>query len=208
MRRLAMKLVLLLAALSFVYTHTTERQIDPQTKIFLNTFCSQDSNLADISLEEFRADDQLFEPEKSLPVSNIKDISIAGDHGPFSLRIYHPEKSEELLPIVLFLHGGGWVWGNLNSHDGFCRELCTRARIIVVGVDYHRAPECKFPAAINDCYTAALWIARHGVEWGGDITRVGIMGDSAVASRSSGLLYGKRSWGAAIALPNSTISGA
>ena len=140
--------------------------IDPQTRAFLDEYCTQEINLADIPLEAFRADEILFEPEKSIPVFNVYDITINGSYGPFAVRVYHPEESAEALPVLLFLHGGGWVWGGLNSHDAFCRELCMKAKVIVVAVDYHQAPENKFPAAIIDCYTAACWVANNADQFG------------------------------------------
>ncbi len=155
------------------------RTIDPQTRTFLDAYCAQDIHLAEIPLVEFRADETLFAPEQPMPVFNAQDISIEGDYGPFALRIYQPKQSDNPLPMLLFFHGGGWVWGSLNSHDGFCRELCMRASVIVISVDYHRAPEYKFPAAISDCYTAVCWVAQNGKQFGGDTSRIGVIGDSA-----------------------------
>lgn len=153
--------------------------IDPQMQAFIETFCKQDVNLADIPLEQFRADEELFEPDYSIAIYKVQDLTIEGKYGSFPIRIYTPEKTDKALPIILFLHGGGWVWGSLNSHEGFCRELSTRTHSLVIAVDYHRAPEYKFPAAITDCYTAACWIAQHSAEFGGDVRHIGVMGDSA-----------------------------
>jgi acetyl esterase len=79
----------------------------------------------------------------------------------------------------LLFHGGGFIAGSPDSHDGGARELCALAPAIVVSVDYRLAPENKFPAAAEDCHAALLWAAAHATELGGDSTRLAITGDSA-----------------------------
>ena len=84
-----------------------------------------------------------------------------------------------MLPLLVLFHGGGFIAGSIDSHDGGARELCAQARAIVVSVDYRLAPEHKFPAAAEDCHVALLWVAAHAAELGGDSTRLAITGDSA-----------------------------
>jgi len=100
--------------------------------------------------------------------------------GEIPLRIYTPDDAAgEALPLLLLFHGGGFIAGSPDSHDGGARELCAQAHAIVVSVDYRLAPEHKFPAAAEDCHAALRWAAAHAAELGGDPTRLAITGDSA-----------------------------
>ena len=99
--------------------------------------------------------------------------------GEIPVRIYTPDGGGEPLPVLVLFHGGGFIAGSPDSHDGGTRELCAQARAIVVSVDYRLAPEHKFPAAAEDCYAALLWAAEHAAELGGDPTRLAVTGDSA-----------------------------
>jgi acetyl esterase len=103
-----------------------------------------------------------------------------GFGGEIPVRIYTPDNpTGAALPIVVLFHGGGFIAGSPDSHDGGTRELCAQAGAIVVSVDYRLAPEHKFPAAAEDCHAALLWAAEHAAELGGDATRLAITGDSA-----------------------------
>ena len=81
--------------------------------------------------------------------------------------------------MVVWLHGGGWVTGTLETHDQLCRQLCDASDTIVVSVDYRLAPEAKFPAAVDDCVAAWTWVNDHADELGGDPARIAVGGDSA-----------------------------
>ncbi len=103
------------------------------------------------------------------------DINIAPQ---LKIRLYRP--SEKInLPIILFYHGGGWVVGSINSHDNICRKLANRASAIVISVDYRLAPENKFPAAVEDAFTALKWAHAGARSFGGDPGRIAVCGDSA-----------------------------
>jgi acetyl esterase len=82
-------------------------------------------------------------------------------------------------PVVVFFHGGGWVAGNLETHDPYCRALAKEAGVLVVSVDYRLAPEHKFPAGLEDCLAATEWVLAHAGELGSDASRVMVGGDSA-----------------------------
>lgn len=112
------------------------------------------------------------------PVKSVEDRVIPGPAGDLPIRIYWPDATGPL-PIVLFLHGGGWTIGNLESYDGQARTLCNQVEAVVVGVDYRLAPEHPYPAAFDDCVAAVRWVAAHAEELGGDPARLGLMGDSA-----------------------------
>jgi acetyl esterase len=83
------------------------------------------------------------------------------------------------LPVVVYFHGGGWVLGNIESHEGICRALANAGGVIVVTVDYRLAPEHRFPAAAEDAYAATRWAAEHAAGFGGDPRRIAVAGDSA-----------------------------
>ena len=94
------------------------------------------------------------------------------------MRIYTPQGSGPF-PVLVYFHGGGWVIGNVDTHDPTCRTLTNAAGCVVVSVDYRLAPEHKFPAAVDDCYAATQWVAANAAAINGDSSRIAIGGDSA-----------------------------
>ncbi len=116
--------------------------------------------------------------DKPEHVHAVEDRSVPGPDGPLRLRIYRPSNHANL-PGVVFFHGGGWVMGNVQTHDVYCRALTNAAQMIVVSVDYRLAPEHKFPAAVEDAAAATNWIVQHAAELDVDPTRLAVAGDSA-----------------------------
>jgi acetyl esterase len=112
------------------------------------------------------------------PVAEVVDRTIERPGGPLGVRIYRPDRSATL-PVLVFFHGGGWVLCDLDSHDPVCRALANQVGCVVVSVDYRRAPESRYPAAVEDAYAATRWVARHADELGVDPDRLVVMGDSA-----------------------------
>ena len=117
-------------------------------------------------------------------VASVQDRRIPGPAGEIPIRVYAPE-SRVPQPILVYFHGGGFVIGNLASHDPLCRLLAARIPAIVVAVDYRLAPEHPFPAAAEDAYAAARWVAEHAREIGGDPGRIAVAGDSAGGNLSA-----------------------
>jgi acetyl esterase len=115
------------------------------------------------------------EPEQ---VARVDDHHVPGPGGSIPVRIYTPEASGAR-PGVVYFHGGGWVIGNIESHDGVCRMLARRSGAVVVSVDYRLAPEHKFPAAVDDCHSATVWVAENAAKLGIDPGRIAVAGDSA-----------------------------
>jgi acetyl esterase len=115
------------------------------------------------------------------PVGMVRDLSIPGDGGHrMAARAYTPRHAPAgPLPTLLFIHGGGWVAGDLEAYDPTCRELCNASGCLVVAIEYRLAPEHKFPAAPLDCYSALLWLASNAAWLGGDPHRIAVSGDSA-----------------------------
>jgi acetyl esterase len=115
------------------------------------------------------------------PVAAVADLAAAGPAGPIPLRLYRGQGATEARPqpALIYFHGGGWVIGDLESHDQVCRALANAASSIVVAVDYRLAPEHKFPAAAEDAMAALEWIASNAARLGIDAARLAIGGDSA-----------------------------
>jgi cation diffusion facilitator CzcD-associated flavoprotein CzcO/acetyl esterase/lipase len=115
------------------------------------------------------------------PVGEVGSGALQGADGPLPYRLYRPATSGPH-PIVVYFHGGGWVLGDEQSDDPFCRDLCRRSGMIVVSVGYRHAPEHRFPAAAEDGYAATKWIAEHAADLGGIPGPVSVAGWSAGAN--------------------------
>jgi acetyl esterase len=113
-----------------------------------------------------------------IAVASVTDLSIPGPAGPITARHYRPTKAAGA-PVLVFYHGGGFVVGDLDTHDSVCRRMCRDADIHVLSVDYRLAPEYKAPAAVEDAYAAYRWALDHVGELGADPGRVAVGGDSA-----------------------------
>jgi acetyl esterase len=111
-------------------------------------------------------------------VGRVEDRSIPGPDGDIPIRIYTPD-SDGPHPVVVFFHGGGFVIGDLDSHDDPCRLLTNAVEAVVVSVDYRLAPEHPFPAAVEDAYAATEWVAANASEFDADPDRLAVAGDSA-----------------------------
>lgn len=120
-----------------------------------------------------------------LPLANVEDRTIPGPAGPIPVRLYQPFEDGAARPLLVYLHGGGWVVCDLDTHDGCCRFLARHAAVNVLSVGYRLAPEHPFPAAVDDCLAAFRWAAQHAADLGSDPSRVAIGGDSAGGNLSA-----------------------
>jgi acetyl esterase len=129
---------------------------------------------------------QLLDPEEEA-IHRTEDRTIPGPAGEIPLRLYWPRElvKGESLGVLIFLHGGGFVIGDLDTHDPLCRRLCNRGDCIVVSVEYRLAPEHPFPASGEDCIAAMQWCAQNAAELGGDSGRLAVGGDSAGGNLSA-----------------------
>src|SRR6266849_2240947 len=113
-----------------------------------------------------------------LPV-DVEDLTI--DDGPseqVSLRILRPQHAQAPLPVIVYLHGAGWVFGSMQTHDRLMRELAVGAQAAVVFPEYRLSPEAKYPTALEECYSVVKWVAECGMEHGMDPERLALAGDS------------------------------
>jgi len=153
--------------------------LDPQAKAILDAMPPfPDFDAVELSVLRQAMDQGRLESGEPEPVGRAEDRTLPGPTGEIPVRIYRPE-GRGPFPGLLYFHGGGFVFCNLDTHDGTCRALCNRAGCVVVSVDYRLAPEHPYPAAADDCFAATGWLAKHGAELDVDITRLAVAGDSA-----------------------------
>jgi acetyl esterase len=112
------------------------------------------------------------------PVASVEDLDIPGPGGTIGIRVYSPG-GHGPCPALVYFHGGGWVVCDLDTHDVVCRAIARRAGAVVVAVDYRRAPEHRFPAAVEDACAATVWVAANAARLGVDARRIAVGGDSA-----------------------------
>lgn len=130
----------------------------------------------------------------------IEQRSVPVRWGSLPARLYRPKSAAGCPPVVAFFHGGGFVTGDLDSHEGLCRELAAASQTLVLAVDYRLAPEHPFPAALEDAYDATSWLAGAAAGLGADPGRLAVAGDSAGANLATGVaMLAKRQGGPSIA---------
>jgi acetyl esterase len=115
-------------------------------------------------------------------LASVQSIAIPGPAGDIPARVYTPKTLRQdsgLAPALVFFHGGGWVIGNLDTHDVVCGAIADEGQLIVISVDYRLAPEHKFPAAVDDAIAATAWVASHARKLGIDAEQISVGGDSA-----------------------------
>jgi acetyl esterase len=154
--------------------------LDPGLKLVLDQLAANPGpQLHELPVEQARAFfDQMQLPAPEVKIAAVENRTIPGPAGAIPLRIYRPE-GKAPLPALVYFHGGGWVIGSLETHDPSCRDLANRIGCVVVSVDYRLAPEARYPAAAEDCFTATKWVAENAKPLGVDAARIGIGGDSA-----------------------------
>ena len=159
--------------------------LDPSAKRLLDTLAAV-GGMADIAAmspqqmrDGFRRLAQAVDL-KGVAVGGIEDGALPGPGGALPYRLYRPpQPAAEPLPALVFFHGGGCVFGDIDTHDGLCRMLCAESGCAVISVGYRQAPEHRFPAAVEDSYAATQWVADHATALGLDPHRIAVGGDSA-----------------------------
>jgi len=160
--------------------------LDPQVRRFLDRLAAAAPRAAgELTVAERRASIERLvslggEPEA---VARIEKRSIPGPAGTLRIWTYTPAGARiGLLPGLVYFHGGGFVAGSLDTHDGVCRSLANASGCRLVSVDYRLGPEARFPAAVEDACAATRWVADHATQLGIDPSRLGVCGDSAGAT--------------------------
>lgn len=149
-------------------------EMDQQSKLLLEKLHHSALNM---SLYSAGSDNPTLsiKTASQVSISRIENLTIKGSIGPIPLRIYIPE-GEGPFPVHYSIHGGGWIVGDITTHDSFCRAISKKANCIVVSVDYHRGPSHPFPKPLEDCYTALEWIIKNIGTYGGNSKLLSIGG--------------------------------
>lgn len=169
--------------------------IDAATSTFLETMrAAGGPPLYELPVDEVRAAIKAVSLQLGPPAEELHDVRdrrIPVDGGEITLRIYTPRAvaEGETLPIVLYFHGGGFLAGDLDTHDALARYLSKHADALVVNVDYRRSPEYRCPTQIDDAYAALLWTAEQASELRGDRERIAVAGDSAGGTLSVAMTH-------------------
>lgn len=158
--------------------------LDPLVKGFLDQMAAAPGPKmseagATVARDIFVALMQLVGP-KDVPVGKTENLTIPGPGGQIPLRVYTPVAAgQDPMPALIYYHGGGFVIGNIETHDGLCRMMANEGGIRVISVDYRLAPENKYPAAIDDAFAALTWVSANAAHIGVDANRIAVGGDSA-----------------------------
>ena len=160
-------------------------QLDPDAQLLLDAMIRagrpQFETLTPVAARQQMRDIRAALKQPQPPVVEVRELAAQGPHGAIPLRLYRhrARAARELQTVVVFFHGGGWVFGDLETHDNLCRSLANVAGCSVVSVDYRLAPEAKFPVAVDDAFAATQWVADNAQTLGLDPVRLAVAGDSA-----------------------------
>ncbi|MCF8470159.1 MAG: alpha/beta hydrolase [Parvibaculum sp.] len=158
--------------------------LDPQAKALLDQLAADPDAPRLIDLPP-QAGREMYHAMASMldlqgvAIGKVEDRAIPGPAGDIPVRIYTPVAAGGTCPALVYFHGGGWVIGDLDTHDALCRTLANEAGCKVIAVDYRLAPEHPFPAAFDDAYAAVKWVEANSSEIGIDPNRIAVAGDSA-----------------------------
>ena len=135
--------------------------------------------LEPVDARRFYVERRSFTQPEPPGIGVVQDIAVPGPAGKVQCRLYKPHNTGAALPVLVFFHGGGWVIGDLDTHDVLCRQLVAGAACAVLAVDYRLAPEHRFPGAVDDCLAVTQWVQAQGASLGLDGARIAVGGDSA-----------------------------
>jgi acetyl esterase len=160
--------------------------LHPQAKFLLNLMIERGvpptHTLSPADARSFYRDRRAVTQPAPPEIAETRDLEASGPLGPIPLRLYHPMPAAQRSsapPVLVYYHGGGWVIGDLDTHDTLCRQLANASGCAMVAVDYRMGPEHRFPAAVDDCIAATRWVRDHAKDLGVDGTRIAVGGDSA-----------------------------
>jgi acetyl esterase len=160
--------------------------LDPQARALIDLMLERQvpptHTLSPTEARHFYRERRGFTQPEAPAVGRVQDLRIAGPGGALPVRLYQPPPapgSQEPHPVLVYYHGGGWVIGDLDTHDVVCRQLCLDGGCAVLAVDYRLGPEHRFPAATDDALAAVRWLRAQGEALGLDAARLALGGDSA-----------------------------
>lgn len=157
-------------------------KLDPKVRLLLEAIAAEDGpplqTLPPTEARRLAAESLKPVEGTAEPVGSVEDLRIPGPEGDIPIRVYTPDTPAPR-PSMVYFHGGGWVVCDLDTHDVICRGIARRSGAVVVSVGYRLAPEHKFPAAVDDCYAATMWVAANADRLGIDLDRIAVGGDSA-----------------------------
>ncbi|WP_210495451.1 alpha/beta hydrolase [Patulibacter sp. SYSU D01012] len=161
--------------------------LEPAAQAFADA-TAQPPYLPDLGpIEGRKAVDEVQSGEIEKPAVDEDWVTLSGPAGDFRVRIVRPANAFGPLPAVLYVHGAGWVFGDVHTHDRLVRDLAVGAGVAVVFPDYHRSPEVRYPVAVEEAYATARWIAEKGDEARIDGSRIAVAGDSVGGNMSAAL---------------------
>jgi acetyl esterase len=163
--------------------------LDPQAEDYLHELSAQGlPPLHRLPLQEARETYRNLSVPDGRPdaVASVTERFVAGPAGSIPIRVYTPT-ADGPHPALVFFHGGGWMLGGLETHDGLCRALANASDCVVVAADYRRAPEHRFPAPVEDCYAVTRWVANNAETVGATPRSLAVAGDSAGATLAIGV---------------------
>ncbi len=161
---------------------TRSERLHPEVRALLEMMDAQGAPPLETQ-DPIEARNMRLEPMKMLSgepeaLGRVEDLVIPSPDGGLPVRVYASEPGG-IRPALVYFHGGGWVFGNLDTHDAVCRALAKESGAVVISVDYRLSPEHKFPAAVDDAQAATQWVAAHAESLGIDARRIAVGGDSA-----------------------------
>ncbi|MCA9209447.1 MAG: alpha/beta hydrolase [Planctomycetales bacterium] len=172
--------------------------LDPHVKRWLDEvyggpFTPMHEMTIDQARRQMQAASDLLGPGEE--VASVENIAADGPHGSIPVRIYRPRSQHDRLPLLVYFHGGGWVLGSIATHDAYCRALANASGWAVASVDYRLAPEHPFPAAFDDSYAAAAWLADSADRLNLDERTIAVGGDSAGGNLAAAVALAARDRG-------------
>ena len=157
--------------------------LDPQAKALIDLMAERGvpptHTLSPADARQMYRERRAFSQPEPRAMAEVRDLVASGPHGDIALRLYRPAGLPGPAPTLVYYHGGGWVIGDLDTHDVLCRQLADEGRCVVVAVDYRMGPEHRFPAAVDDVLAATRWLQAQAETLGLDAQRFAVGGDSA-----------------------------
>ena len=178
--------------------------LDPQAQALIDLIAERGipptHTLSPSDARAFYRERRTFSQPAPRALAEVRDLSAPGPLGAIPLRLYRPAGVASPAPTLVYFHGGGWVIGDLDTHDVLCRQLADEAGCVVVAVDYRMGPEHRFPAAPDDCLAATRWLQAQAGPLGLDAARFAVGGDSAGGNLAAVVCLAWRDAGEAVPL--------